>query len=165
VPTFDVGSSAQLHFTFSAAKASAAPAPGSNSVRAVDWLYLLPHTGAPNIDASRAACRVRTTGGLPVSPCVGDQQVHIRQSTGSLASVGVILPKCHQCGKWHYLHDARYVYEEYNPLGQQCATRPRDCNYTCSLNYKALVLSRLQLACRDEVSRQRQLYMSGPDDS
>ena len=75
VPTFDVGGSARLPFTFSAAKAAAVPAPGSNSVRAVDWLYLLPHTGAPNVGAVRAAYRVRTTGGLPVSPCVGEQQV------------------------------------------------------------------------------------------
>jgi hypothetical protein len=75
VPTFDVGGSAQLPFTFYAAKAAAVPAPGSNSVRAVDWLYLLPHTGALNLGAIRAAYRVRTTGGLPVSPCVADQQV------------------------------------------------------------------------------------------
>jgi len=75
VPTFDVGGSAQLPFTFSATKAAAVPASGSNSVRTVDWLDLLPNNGAPNMGAIRAAYSVRTTGGLPVSPCVGEQQV------------------------------------------------------------------------------------------
>jgi hypothetical protein len=35
--------------------------------------FRLPHAGAPNVGAIRAAYRVRTTGGLPVSPGVGEQ--------------------------------------------------------------------------------------------
>lgn len=74
VPTFVIANT-EHPFSFSATKASSAPAPHSSHVPDVDWLYLTPNLTLPNEGGIQAAYRVKTKGGVPTAPCVASQQV------------------------------------------------------------------------------------------
>jgi hypothetical protein len=56
---------AETPFTFFATKAASVPSPGSLSSGAIDWLYLMPNSAAPNSGV----------GGFPELPCTGSQEV------------------------------------------------------------------------------------------
>lgn len=77
VPTFDVTKS-RPPFTFFGTKSVSVTAPGSPPITDVDWLMLAPNLTLPNNGGIKAAYRVKTKGGVPVTPCSGTQMVPYR---------------------------------------------------------------------------------------
>lgn len=70
VPTFDLyGAVPSIYF--SGIKVANATVRSDS----IDWLYLLANTAAPNKGNIKATYRVRTSGGLPSSPCEEDQYI------------------------------------------------------------------------------------------
>lgn len=74
VPTFNI-TNAWKPFIFSGTKVANVSSPGNHSVHNIDWLYLVPHPLASNEKRVQAVYRVKTMGGVPATPCTGDQEV------------------------------------------------------------------------------------------
>ncbi|KAH8701426.1 hypothetical protein GQ44DRAFT_732918 [Phaeosphaeriaceae sp. PMI808] len=72
VPTFDIVRP-EAPFIFFATKAANVSSP--ENPYAIDWLYLVPKLMKPNNGGIRAVYRVKTIGGLPDVPCIGNQEV------------------------------------------------------------------------------------------